>query len=379
MKKVVSIYYLLTLFLLFIYSYSQIDLNLTLFSFKPYQELQKILIDLGYFNRPLSTAIYIFILLSLSLTYFFLLRLVKEKKINLGNFWCLVFLTSFVVFSYPAFSHDLFNYMFDARIVTKYGLNPYHFKALDFPDDLWIRFMHWTHRTYPYGPLWLIISLPFSFLGFQKFTLTFFWFKLLFALVYLVNVYLIFWLVKKSSQDSELYAASFFAFNPLIIIESLVSPHNDSLMLLFCLLSLYFFIRRKKIISIVLMLASVGIKFMTLPLLLFQLINLFFKKNILNFLPLIYLISLLPLIYLRELLPWYFVPFLGLSALVLKNNFWRIFNLIMSSILLLKYVSFLQTGEWTKSAYHLFIGLVVGAASLIILFSEVVKSSKIKL
>jgi len=64
-----------------------------------------------------------------------------------------------LLFSYPFLSHDLFNYLFDAKIVTFYHQNPYILKALDFPSDPWLRFMHWTHRTYPYGPSFLFLTL----------------------------------------------------------------------------------------------------------------------------------------------------------------------------------------------------------------------------
>lgn len=367
MKRLVVAFYLLILFFLTIYSYSQIDLNLTLSSFNIYQQLQNFLIWLGYFNRPLSTLIYILLLLSLFLTYYLILKMVKKRTVDKRTVWMLILFSCLILFfSYSAFSHDLFNYMFDARIVTKYGLNPYSFKALDFPDDLWTRFMHWTHRTYPYGPLWLFITLPFSFLGFQKFTLTYFLFKLLFLFSYLISSYLVYLIVDKIKNKDSLYALAFFAFNPLILVESLVSPHNDSLMLLFALFSIYFFISKKYFISSLLMLVSTGVKFVTLPLLLIPFSCLVFKKireslsieKILAIFPLFYFISIFPVIYLRELLPWYAIPFIGLSVLVIENKFLRIFNFVISFILLLKYISFLYYGEWTKSSYNFFLSFV---------------------
>lgn len=359
MKRLVVAFYLLILLFLAIYSYSQIDLNLTLSSFNIYQQLQNLLIQLGYFNRPLSTLIYILLLLSLFVAYYLILKMVKKGTVDKRTVWMLILVSCLILFfSYSAFSHDLFNYMFDARIVTKYGLNPYSFKALDFPDDLWTRFMHWTHRTYPYGPVWLLISLPFSFLGFQKFTLTLLLFKLLFLFSYLINSYLIYLIVDKINNKHSLYALSFFAFNPLILIESLLSPHNDSLMLLFALLSIYLFVNKKYFTSIFLMLTSAGVKFVTLPLLLVPSFYLVFKRKLLTAFPLIYFISLIPVIYLRELLPWYAIPFIGLSTLVIENNFARILNFIISFVLLLKYVSFLYSGEWTKSSYNFFLSFV---------------------
>src|SRR3989338_1949252 len=171
--------YIFSLFLLFIYSYTQVDLNLILSSSGVYQSIQNNLTWVGYFNRPLSSAIYIFILFCLFVFYFILVKEVKNGRLKGKKFLFILCISSFLTFfSYPAFSHDLFNYMFDARIVTKYHYNPYFYKALDFPDDSWIRFMRWTHRTYTYGPVWLLTTIPFSALGFGKFVVTLLNFKL---------------------------------------------------------------------------------------------------------------------------------------------------------------------------------------------------------
>src|SRR3989338_10766362 len=186
-------FYSVLVFSFSLYSYSQIDLNLTLSGNRQYQAVQTILINLGYFNRPLSAAIYALLLILMFVFFLWLLKLSTEQNFPIFRLVlvliCLNLIFAFI--SYPAFSHDFFNYLFDARIVTKYHLNPYQYKALDFPDDLWIRFMHWTHRTYPYGPVWLAATLPFSFIGFQKFVLTLLSFKFLFVLIYSGNLFLI--------------------------------------------------------------------------------------------------------------------------------------------------------------------------------------------
>ncbi len=368
MKRFVIIYYLITLVSLLIYSYSQIDLNLTLSSNQLYQVFQKNLIQLGYFNRPLSTLIYIIILFSLFLTYLLLLKMIKNKKFKNKEIFILIIISGIILFfAYCAFSHDLFNYMFDARILTKYGLNPYQYKALDFPNDLWTRFMHWTHRTYPYGPLWIILTAPFSFLGIQKFTLTLFFFKLLFLGTYFSSGYLIYLISKTIDKSKTVLALSFFAFNPLILIETLVSPHNDSVMLVLALLSIYLLIRNKIISSTIIMLFSAAIKFVTAPLLLINLYY-FLRKSAnqkqdfqhsIFIMWIIYLISIIPVILSRELLPWYAVPFVGLAALISTNKFVSILSLVISFGMLLKYISFLYQGEWLTSSYEAYVTVLL--------------------
>src|SRR3989344_903389 len=239
--------------LLAIYSFSQVDLNLTLSSNPVYQSFQKILTNLGYFNRDFSTAIYIGLVLLLTTSYYLLTTAAKNGKLSQRQIWILIGLAVLVLLpSYPAFSHDIFNYLFDARIVTKYGLSPWQYKALDFPADTWIRFMRWTHRASVYPPVWIGISLIPSWLGMGKFILTLGLFKAIVAAAYLGCCKLIY---KLKPQ-----ALVLFALNPLVIIEALVNGHMELVMIFFGLLAIY---SHHKLVRWLHYFASVGIKFMT--------------------------------------------------------------------------------------------------------------------
>jgi len=351
--KILILFYIFILVSLTIYSYSQIDLNLTLSSNSLYQLFQNQMIQLGYFNRPLSTAIFLIILFLLFTIYYLLLKLVEQKKLSLaGSLWLIIASSIIIFFAYPAFSHDFFNYMFDARIVTKYHANPYLFKALDFPDDLWIRFMHWTHRTYPYGPIWLLLTIPFSFLGFGKFVLTLLNFKLMFLLFHFCNIYLIYKILKKISPKNAIIGMAFYAFNPLIQIESIVSPHNEVVMLTFLLLGIYlFFIQQRKTFAILSLLFSVGIKFVTLILLPFFVL---YPKKKINWLLKSILFMLIGALFVeiiyREPYPWYFILPIGVGALLVENYIIRIVAVLTSLGVLLRYAPYLYQGNYNSEA-----------------------------
>jgi hypothetical protein len=321
--------YLFVLFSLSIYSYSQIDLNLTLLQTPWFLAFKDLVINLGYYNRPLST---IFFLIILLLMYWFYWKLV------IGN-WKLVIgvIGVLALLSYPFLSHDLFNYIFDARIITTYHLNPYFYKALDFPADDWVRFMHWTHRTYPYGPVWLLITIIPSFLGFGKFILTLLNFKLLFTGAYLLNCYLV---SKINPQNLK-----FFALNPLIILETLYSPHNEALMLTFFLLGVYF--SKNKVLMLVSLLLSGGVKFITWlaipPLLSIDKVN----ARAMSLSIVLISLGLVPVILGREMYPWYLVTIIGLAALTDNKNLQKFLG-IFSFGLLLRYVLYLYTGLYSS-------------------------------
>lgn len=360
------IFYIITLFSLSIYSYSQIDLNLTLSANPVYQSFQKQLIYLGYFNRPFSTAVFVTLIVLLYIFYLIILRLVHKKKLSSKNIYLLIIAGIVILFfSYPGFSHDIFNYMFDARMVTKYHANPYFYKALDFPNDLWLRFMHWTHRTYPYGPVWLLVTLPFSFFSFGKFTINLFNFKLMFALCHIGNIFLIKKILDKVSPKERALGVCFYALNPLILIESLVSPHNELLMLFFLLLSFYLLFNKRNVLSIISLSFSIGTKFITailLPLFLIhripiwkkwikdtcEVFGLFFKLTLLLlFIPLVYQIII------REPYPWYFIPFMGIGALLVNHQNIKILLAGASLAFLLRYAPYLYRGDYSPQTYYL--------------------------
>lgn len=367
------------LFILTIYSYSQIDLNLTLSSNKIYQFIQQQLIFLGYYNRLISTIILSIILVFLFLMYLRILFLIKEKKLSVQNIkWLVIITAAILFFSYSAFSHDLFNYMFDARIITRYGQNPYLHSALDFPDDLWTRFMHWTHRTYPYGPVWLVITLIPSIFGFGKFVLTLFNFKLLFLLFHIGNVYLIYKILEKTNPKLSLLGTAVYAFNPVVLIESLISPHNEVQLLFFLLLAIYFiFIENNRLMAILNLLFSVGVKFTTLVLLpLFFFVrpgkNLGKNTRILLLFLVLLLVTLVAEILYREPYSWYFIPIVGLGALLVEYTNINIFIGGATLASFLRYLPFIYTGGYEKSTRNtqdLLFTVTVGLTALIIIFN----------
>ena len=266
MKKLRLLFlsYFVLLIGFFVYSFTQVDLGLTMSKLPIYLALEKPLQIVGFYQRPLSAVIFIIIVTLLFIFYCAFLYLVKKGKLGLKGLTIVTILTTAILaFSYNAFSYDLFNYIFDAKIVSFYHLNPYLYKASDFVGDPMLHFMRWTHRLYPYGPSWLILTVPLSFLGANFFLPTFFLFKFLMVMSYLGSCYLIYKISEKLFPVNKLFNVAFFALNPLVLIETLVSAHNDIPMIFFLLLSIYLFILKKKTLSWASNIFSIGVKFST--------------------------------------------------------------------------------------------------------------------
>jgi len=347
--------YVATIVSLLLYSYTQVDLSLTLSRLSFWQTLEKSFQYIGYFQRPMSTALYLIIILLLSGFYITFIRLVALNKLSKAFVWQLILLSGIVLFfSYNAFSYDFFNYIFDAKIFTNYHLNPYQYMALNFPHDPMLSFMHWTHRTYPYGPVWLMATIPLSFIGLQYFLLTFFLFKALVVGSFLGSVYFLQKILRKTMPGEEVMGMVLFGLSPLVMIESLVSGHLDIFMIFLAMAGLYVLIIKKYISAFVLLFLSIGVKFGTaalVPIFLYAYGMDLLKKKIAW--KHVFLASALLMIApvvaatLRTTFqPWYVLLFLPLAALLGKKYYSIIPSVVLSFFILLEYVPYLYTGNW---------------------------------
>lgn len=347
--------YIFTIFLLFFYSFTQVDLNLTISKNPILLNIQKQFTFIGYYERPLSSLLFLIILSLLFIFYLIIIKLVKNNQLSKKRFWKLLLAVALIlIFSYPAFSYDVFNYMFDAKTISFYHANPWVVKPLDFPHDPWIRFMHWVHRPSIYPPIWISLSLlPFIF-GFGKFILILINFKIFIALFYFASIILLEKILILKKERNVLLKLSYFAFNPLVIIECLVSSHNDIVMIFFALASLYLCLNRQKVWSILSMVSSTLIKYATVALIPLEAFYLL-KKNRLSsntFLTISFFIQTLTffiIIFLMEVQPWYFLwvlPFVLLTDL----NYLLPIVVGLSFGLLLRYLPFLYLGNWNFPA-----------------------------
>ncbi|MCX6731217.1 MAG: hypothetical protein NTZ55_05195 [Candidatus Roizmanbacteria bacterium] len=332
---IVALYGIL-LVLFGIYSYWLIDPNITFFQNNYWVMFRDWAVYLGYYRRDISWIAYLCLLILLFIFHFVFLKKFKQySAIRIAGIIAII-----GCISYPFVSHDLFNYLFDARILTHYGLNPYTHTALDFQKDLWTRFMHWTHRTYPYGPTFLPLTLIPSYLGLGKFSLTFFFYKLMNGVLYFLAV---FFLNKKNRREALL-----FATHPLIIIEGLINGHNDMIAVSIGLIGIYFLGKKHNIWSRILLGISAGIKYVTLPVLFLH-----SKLQITRYMKLLFCMQVglvLYLCYKMEIQPWYF-----LSLFVFIPFFPKFLEelSILFFGLLLSYYPFIRFGDWTAKTVAL--------------------------
>lgn len=359
-------------FLLFLYSFTQVDLGLTLTRASIVTDIQRAFQYIGYFNRPLSTLLFILLGVIFFTLYILILKAVHHKKISIKALWAIIaVVTLLITFSYTAFSHDIFNYVFDAKILTHYHQNPYEHKALDYPQDPMLSFMHWTHRTYPYGPVWLGVTAPFSFIGLGYFLPTYFLFKLLAGGSYLLTAFAVSRVAKKISEQTEALSLALFALNPLVVFEILVSGHNDLAMMSLVILSTLYLIEKRLLLAFLFLFLSIGVKYATAFLLPLYIVIAFFQKKsiIIPWIPVlkVFVITMsfavIAVTLRTNFQPWYLLYAIPFAVLI--PRFYMVIPLFILSIgALLNYIPYLYMGNWDKPIPTILLTINISAVIL---------------
>lgn len=321
--------YTIILSFLTLFSYNQVDPNITFINHQIWTSFRNYMVEWGYYRRDITSAVYLITVILLFLLYRYGVKKIKIEPLRVA-----IIIGGILLLSYPFLSHDFFNYLFDAKIFTVYGANPYTTKPGDFPADEWLRFMHWTHRTYPYGPVFLVLSFIPLFASFGKFVLAFGFFKLMNTGFYLLGVYALSKISKKT--------ALMFALHPLILIEGLVNGHND---LIGVTLTLYgiMLLRTKHVKKAwVMVFAGVGVKYLTAPF-----VAILTKHKFAPHVAVVGTAAVLGyLAYSSEIQPWYFLAVFALLPFFPKII--EKFDFLLLG-LLFSYYPYLRFGGWGEA------------------------------
>jgi hypothetical protein len=130
--------------------------------------------------------------------------------------------------------------------------------------------MHNTHTPAPYGYAWTGISLLPVYLGLPSFTLSLWFTKTLISTFFLLEIFFFTKIAKIVHKKDSLNRVIALGLNPLILMETFIIGHNDSIMMFFIFLSFYLLETNKttknKFISLLSFIASVFIKYATVVL-----------------------------------------------------------------------------------------------------------------
>lgn len=337
--------------LFFVFSYLWVDFGLVLMlaHTRPVINNFNLLRDFGNKNRELLAVAFVFFVIScFSLQILILLR----KKAKIWNKKLLIGLgVAILLFSlsYPFLSHDSFTYLFSAKMVWQYRVNPYLVSPKEFVNsDLWVSFVHNIDNTYAYGPVYLIYSLiPMLLLSGSRFIANFYGAKLMNAVVFSLCGFL---LLKMGQSKRKVLSLWFF--NPLLIIELLANSHNELTMIFFFFVAIYFLssgnkkaFRKNTIYSLLFFLMSVGIKYVSIIAAPILFIKKRYRGLFLKFLSLALILFLQ--FTTRTVQPWYYAWLYMFLPLVDLTNLSLIALYIINVLILIEgYYLFIKIGLW---------------------------------
>ncbi|MEK7543315.1 MAG: hypothetical protein AAB557_00440 [Patescibacteria group bacterium] len=338
-----NLFYGLVLIVFTIISWGFVDANSSL----PHiVSLQPII----YFKTLYPTAWYTASVVALFGWYVWILHSIKKGLLTSKHVWLAIVATVVILmWSYPALSNDIFNYIATAKVTFFYRENPYIIMPIDLSGEPSFSFLHAANKVALYGPVWIVLTGIPHFMGFGNLLLTLFTFKIFIVFWYLVLCYLI-WIASQKKP----WALAFFALNPLVVLSTLVDGHNDVVMMTLALASFLCIKRRKFVMGIVLLIGSIFIKGATLflvPVLLWFLYSVWNKR------PLppsrvwywasiaMYMIFFLSP-FREEMYAWYFIWPLTFLALVDKPTVLYAASYGFSLGLSLRIVPFFYTRSW---------------------------------
>jgi hypothetical protein len=238
------------------------------------------LLDLGKISdrSRLSAAAFATAFLLLFALYYAGYRLCLVQDSPHWPWAVLAFATVFsltLMFVYPVGAVDIFDYIINGRILAHYRLSPFAHVAAEFPHDPLTPYAAWQSIPSAYGPFWAFLAAGVNLLAGSADLLANVWaFKGLAILFYVLDIGLIYGILSEIKPAYALAGAFLFAWNPLLLFETAANGHNDSVMMFFVLLAIYFLLKHRPSLSIVALTCSVMIKFITIILLPFFLLSL---------------------------------------------------------------------------------------------------------
>lgn len=270
-----------------------------------------------------------------------------------------ILFTLTLLIMYPIGATDLFDYVFYARILVRYGQNPLSVPPMVFRSDPFIKTVVWYKTPAPYGPLWVLLTAPGSYLAGDNLTLNLFAMNVLPAVFFLGCVLVIPSILKHLGPGHRLVGTLLFAWNPLVLFEAPGNAHNGIIMMFFLLLAVYFLVRRAWIWVMPALAASVLIQYasalLVLPFFLYCLRAQAGSKNRFRDLVISGVIS-------SVLVAVVIAPFFAIPTGLLEEAHW--FSLLAVPTLLYHYLKgFIgdsNAGFWTMLGTHLTFLVVYG-------------------
>jgi alpha-1,6-mannosyltransferase len=142
-----------------------------------------------------------------------------------------------LVLTFPINATDVYRYFVRGRMTAVYRLSPFSYPPAAVPSDPYLSLAgEWAGATSPYGPVWELVAGGITALSGGNVQFALCLFKGLGALLHLAVAALL-WLGLRGAPPARRTARTLlWAWNPALLLISVVDGHNDVLMLFWLLL-----------------------------------------------------------------------------------------------------------------------------------------------
>jgi alpha-1,6-mannosyltransferase len=187
-------------------------------------------------DQRLSYTVFLGNLLAFTAAYAALLPL--ARRLPTRALVALILVLYAIVFVGPILlSTDVFSYIAYARMGVLHGLDPYTHAPFDISGDPIYKYVgtDWIHAATAYGPLYTLLSYPLALLGVVGAV----WGMKVIAVAACLCVLWLTWRCARARGLEPKFALLLVGANPLVVIYSLASAHNDFLMIALMMTAVY--------------------------------------------------------------------------------------------------------------------------------------------
>jgi hypothetical protein len=160
-------------------------------------------------------------------------------------------------------STDVYSYVMYGRIFGLYHGDPYVKLPYRSIDDPFLPLAYDLPWPSWYGPLWTLISAGLALLGGERIGLTVLLFRAVAVAAALAAGALIWDCLRRAAPDRAAQGLVLFLWNPLLVLETGMSAHNDAVMAALLLLGIWLLLRGRRVVAVVALTLSVLVKFLT--------------------------------------------------------------------------------------------------------------------
>lgn len=179
-----------------------------------------------------------------------------------------------LLFVHPIGAGDIYDYLFTGRIITEYDANPYMTKLSQYAHDPFYEFVGWKHKRSVYGPLWQLLGIGTVRLAGPGLLAGLLAYKIVVLLAGIAALFVIRTILLRIAPAYALQGVYLFGWCPLVLIETAVNGHNDTVMVLCILLCFLALMHHRIVLALAALSCATLVKYtalMFLPLVLLSL------------------------------------------------------------------------------------------------------------